>query len=198
MRVGCVVLAAGRGRRFGDNKLLQPLGDRTVLAHVLSALPRERLERIAVVASSPAVGELCGEEKIPCLLYPGGPQSESIRLGLRVMEGLDGCLFVMGDQPLCTRKSMEKLVDAFLRHPGAVVRLAWGNTPCSPVLFPKRYFSALKGLTGERGGMSALKGLEAEVIPVQAEDEEELWDVDTREDLEKISRRLGDKRRLEQ
>ena len=75
MRVGCVVLAAGRGRRFGDNKLLQPLGDRTVLAHVLSALPRERLERIAVVASSPAVGELCVEEKIPCLIYPGGPQS---------------------------------------------------------------------------------------------------------------------------
>ena len=169
-----------------------------MLAHVLSALPRERLERIAVVASSSEVEELCKEQGFVCLRYPGGPQSESIRLGLRVMEGLDGCLFVMGDQPLCTRKSMEKLLDAFSCHPGAVVRLAWGNTSCSPVLFPKRYFSALKDLTGEQGGMSALKGLEAEVIPVQAEDEAELWDVDTREDMEKIRRRLGDKRRLEQ
>ena len=196
MKIGCVVLAAGRSRRFGDNKLLQPLGDRTVLAHVLSALPRERLERIAVVASSPEVEGMCVKEKIPCLRYPGGAQSESIRLGIGLMDGLDGCLFVMGDQPLCTRKSMERMIDAFWRCPEAVIRLAWGSTLCSPVLFPQECFSALKGLTGERGGMSALKGRAARVLPVQAEDEAELWDVDTREDLEKIEQRLKDKCRL--
>lgn len=184
MKLGCVVLAAGQGRRFGDNKLLQRLGDRPVLGHVLSALPRERFAKVVVVASSQGVEELCKEQGLTCLRYSGGPQSESIRRGIAVMEGMDGCLFAMGDQPLCTRQSMEKLVDVFLNCPEAVVRLAWGETPCSPVLFPKRYFPNLQALTGEQGGMSALRGLDAEIRLVQAADEAELWDVDTRDQLE--------------
>lgn len=184
MKLGCVVLAAGQGRRFGDNKLLQSLGDRPVLGHVLSALPRERFAKVVVVASSQGVEELCSQQNLTCLRYPGGPQSESIRRGIEAMEGMDGCLFAMGDQPLCTRQSMEKLVDVFLNCPEAVVRLAWGETPCSPVLFPKRYFPNLRALTGEQGGMSALRGLDAEIRLVQAADEAELWDVDTRDQLE--------------
>ena len=186
MKLGCVVLAAGQGRRFGDNKLLQMLGDRPVLEHVLVALPRERFAKVVVVASSQGVEELCSQQNLTCLRYPGGSQSESIRLGIGTMDEMDGCLFVMGDQPLCTRESMEKLLDVFLAHPEAVVRLAWGETPCSPVLFPKRYFPNLRSLTGEQGGMSALRGLEAEIRLVQAADEAELWDVDTRTELEQI------------
>lgn len=191
MKLGCVVLAAGQGRRFGDNKLLQTLGDRPVLEYVLLALPRERFARIVVVASSQGVEELCLRQGLSCLRYSGGPQSESIRRGIAAMEGLDGCLFAMGDQPLCTRRSMEKLLDVFLAHPEAVVRLAWGKTPCSPVLFPKRYFQNLRALTGEQGGMSALRGLEAEIRLVQAAEEAELWDVDTRAQLEQIQAYLN-------
>lgn len=187
MKLGCVVLAAGQGRRFGDNKLLQVLGDRPVLGHVLSALPRKRFVRVVVVASSQGVEALCNERGFACLRYPGGPQSESIRRGIGAMDGLDGCLFVMGDQPLCTRASMGKILDAFLAHPEAVVRLAWGETPCSPVLFPASYFTALKSLNGEQGGMAAVKSLGAEIRLVQAGDEAELWDVDTPADLEKIA-----------
>lgn len=190
MKLGCVVLAAGQGRRFGDNKLLQTLGDRLVLEHVLLALPRERFARMVVVASSQGVEELCERQGLSCLRYSGGPQSESIRRGIAAMEGLDGCLFVMGDQSLCTRESMEKLLDVFLAHPEAVIRLAWGDTPCSPVLFPKRYFPNLRSLTGEQGGMSALRGLEAKIHLVQAAEEAELWDVDTRAELEKLQAHL--------
>lgn len=186
MNLGCVVLAAGRSSRFGENKLLNPLKGRAVLARVLDSLPRERFERITVVAASEGVEQLCRERQLQCLRYSGGTQSESIRLGIRAMTGLEGCLFVMGDQPLCARASMERMVEEFMAHPRAVVRLAWGKTPCSPVLFPQCCFSALEKLTGERGGMSALKGLEPEIRLVQAEDEAELWDVDTKEDLSRI------------
>ena len=52
MKLGCVVLAAGRGVRFGGNKLIRPLAGRPVLARVLDSLPREQLSSIAAVASS--------------------------------------------------------------------------------------------------------------------------------------------------
>lgn len=198
MKLGCVVLAAGKGRRFGENKLLHSLEGSPVLAHVLSNLPLARFDRIAVVVASQGVERLCREAGLSCLRYPGGPQSESIRRGIQAMEDMDGCLFVMGDQPLCTRKSMENMADVFLAHPEAVVRLAWGETPCSPVLFPQRYFQNLKCLEGERGGMSALREVEAEILLVQAAEEAELWDVDTWADLNRVAAKLREKGRSSQ
>ena len=190
MKLGCVVLAAGKSRRFGGNKLLAQLGDRPVLAHVLDSLPRERFARLSAVVSDGQVEQVCAGRGIACLRCPGGPQSESVRRGVRAMAGMDGCLFVLGDQPLCTRASLERLTDAFLARPQAVVRLAWNGRAGSPVMFPGRYFSALERLTGDRGGMAALRGLEPELLLVQAGAEEELWDADTPEALEALARRL--------
>lgn len=191
IRLGCVVMAAGQGVRFGaGNKLLQPLGGQPVLAHVLSSLPRERLCPIAAVASAPAVAALCREMDIPCLLYEGGAQSDTIRLGISAMAGTDGCMFVMGDQPLCARSSMERLADAFAARPDAVVRLAFRGRPCSPVIFPSRYYPNLAVLSGERGGMAAVAGLNPKLCLVEAEAEAELWDADTPQELERIRRYL--------
>ena len=190
MKLGCVVLAAGRGVRFGGNKLIRPLAGRPVLARVLDSLPREQLSSIAAVASSQEVAQLCREADIPCLLYGGGAQSDSIRLGLGAMEGTDGCMFVMGDQPLCSRRSMERLLKAFRRRPEAVIRLAFLGRPCSPVIFPSRYYPNLAALTGEQGGIAAVRGLNPSFLLVEAESEAELWDTDTPEELMRIEQYL--------
>lgn len=190
MKLGCVVLAAGQGVRFGGNKLICPLAGRPVLARVLDNLPREQLSSIAVVASSPGVEQLCREADIPCLRYGGGAQSDSIRLGLGAMEGTDGCMFVMGDQPLCSRRSMERLLEAFRHQPEAVVRLSFQGLPCSPVVFPRRYYPNLAALTGEQGGIAAVRGLNPIFRFVEAEEEAELWDTDTPEELTHIEHYL--------
>lgn len=190
MKLGCVVLAAGQGVRFGGNKLICPLAGRPVLARVLDSLPREQLSPIVTVASSQGVEHLCREADIPCLLYGGGTQSDSIRLGLGAMEGTDGCMFVMGDQPLCSRRSMERLLEAFRRRPEAVVRLSFQGRPCSPVVFPSRYYPNLAALTGEQGGIAAVRELNPTFHFVEAEEEAELWDTDTPEELTRIEHYL--------
>ena len=193
LKIGCVLMAAGQGTRFGGDKLLQPLGGRPLLARTLSRLPLARLDRAAAVAGSPERAALCREAGLTTLLSAGGAQSRTIRLGLEQMEGMDGCLFVMGDQPLCGRESMERLLDAFLAHPDHIVRLSWRGTGGSPTLFPSRYFPSLAALTGERGGMAAVRDLNPPIFLVEARREEELWDCDTPEDLERI-RAFWDKR----
>lgn len=190
MKLGCVVLAAGRGVRFGGNKLICPLAGRPVLSRVLDSLPREQFSSIVVVASSQEVEQLCRASGVPCLCYEGGAQSDSIRLGIGAMEETEGCMFVMGDQPLCSRRSMERLLDAFRRQPEAVVRLAFQGRPCSPVLFPSRYYPNLAALTGEQGGIAAVRGLNPTFRFVEAEEEAELWDTDTPEELTRIEHYL--------
>lgn len=190
MKLGCVVLAAGRGVRFGGNKLICPLAGRPVLSRVLDSLPREQFSSIVVVASSQEVEQLCRASGVPCLCYEGGAQSDSIRLGIGAMEETEGCMFVMGDQPLCSRRSMERLLEAFRRQPEAVVRLAFQGRPCSPVLFPSRYYPNLAALAGEQGGIAAVRGLNPTFRFVEAEEEAELWDTDTPEELIRIEHYL--------
>lgn len=188
MKIGCVVKAAGQSARFGGNKLLYPLKGTPLLAHVLRQIPRERLQKLVVVVRDPAVAALCQEEGAPCLCYPGGPQSETIRLGIQEMDGMDGCMFVMGDQPLCRRESMERLLDAFVQEPELVFRLAFQGQAGSPVVFPRRFFPQLAGLSGEQGGMAVLRGREGQVRLVEAGGPAELRDCDTREDARMLTR----------
>lgn len=186
MKVGCIIMAAGQSVRFGGNKLLHPLAGIPLLSHVLRRLPRARFYRLMAVVSSQAVADLCREEGVPFLLYGGGPQSDTIRLGVREMEGLDGCMFLMGDQPLCSQDSIERMLDTFQQEPRCVVRLSFQGCACSPVLFPSHYFPALMALTGEEGGMAVLREQKPDVRLVEARQEYELWDSDTLQDIHRL------------
>ena len=176
--LGCAVLAAGRARRFGGNKLLAQLGGRAVLERALDALPVECFGRIVVVTSDPAVTALCGAKGFPTRAYPGGPQSASIREAVMEMAGTDGCMFVNGDQPLLRPDSLRRMAAAFAEAPECVFRLAYAGTAASPVILPSSAYPALMALEGESGGMAAIRGGGWKVRTVEAERESELWDVD--------------------
>ena len=177
MRIACIVLAAGKSTRFGANKLLAPLVDRPLLVHTLDAIPRSCFSQMVAVVSDPAVEQLCRRCGVDVRVYEGGPQSKSIRLGLEKLEDADGCLFVLGDQPLCSSDSIRRLVSDFQAQPKAVHRLAYQGQPSSPTLFPAHLFPDLMELTGEHGGMAAVG--DAPVWYTEAAGPHELWDADT-------------------
>ena len=186
LKIGCVVLAAGQSRRFGRNKLLEPLAQKPVLLHVLDMLPRESLDRLVAVVGSPEAAQLCCDAGMSIRFNKVGPLSHTIRLGIQAMEGMDGCLFVMGDQPLCTTVSIRRILAAFGSVSNDVLRLSNCSGPGSPVLFPQRLFGALATLAGEQSGMKAVKKGIDRVHLVQADYEFELWDADTPEDRAKL------------
>ncbi|HIT34209.1 MAG TPA: nucleotidyltransferase family protein [Candidatus Faecousia intestinigallinarum] len=186
MNIGCIVMAAGQSRRFGGNKLLADLQGRPLLAHTLENIPRDAFARLLTVVSDQNVAALCHRLSMPCLCYPGGMQSETVRQGLSQMLDMDGCLFLLGDQPLCSASSIRNLLNAFRETPEAVCRLAYCGRPGSPVLFPKRLFPGLLALTGEQGGMAAARG-DSRIRFVEALCPEELWDADTPEALCRIA-----------
>lgn len=196
MKLGCVIMAAGKGRRFGKNKLLELVAGVPLLTRTIRQIPKEAFASLVAVVSSDGAAQLCRREGVRVLQYSGGAQSDTIRLGIHEMADMDGCLFVMGDQPLCNRRSMERMITAFQEDENTVVRLSWKGTASSPVLFSKALFSELGSLTGEQGGASILQRRpEVRVRLVEADSPEELWDSDTREDLERIQNRLLERKR---
>ena len=41
LKIGCVLLAAGEGKRFGGKKLMVLLNGKPILEHILSVVPKD-------------------------------------------------------------------------------------------------------------------------------------------------------------
>ncbi len=204
LTLGCLLLAAGQGRRFGSNKLLAPFHyggeEKPLISFAMETLKAFReltasgekgiRADIFVLTGSPEIAALAEKTGLPCRPCPVGAKSDTIRFGLTPPESdrWDGCLFQTADQPLLTPESLVRLSLAFASDPERPFRLSFQGRQGNPVIFPRSFFPALRCLSGETGGSVLLSGGRREPGLVEASFEAELWDVDTREDLEKLEK----------
>jgi molybdenum cofactor cytidylyltransferase len=114
-----------------------------------------------------------------------------MRTGLEALfPGVTGFLFMPADQPLVEPDTLCRLASRFLENPSRAVRLGYGDTPGSPVLFPAACREALLAYRGDRGGMDVLREQRVPCDIVQATYAWELWDVDTPEGMEALRKVL--------
>ena len=109
--------------------------------------------------------------------------SAGIRLGLAAMDGMDGVLFSVCDQPWLTAGSVRRLLDTFRAAPQSICALAWQGRRGNPVVFPRALFPALAALTGDTGGGAVLRQYPERLRLVEAGSPQELRDIDTQADL---------------
>ncbi len=184
--LGCLVMASGQSKRFGSNKLLTPFGDVSLLEYTLSHIPTHLFQKCVVVTRSKvccSIAERCGFDVV---LHSMPYRSDTLRLGIEQMKGLDGCLVVQADQPLCSQQSYTALINGFQDNPNGFFRLGWKNISASPVLFPALSFASLCSLPQKSGGAAALPKDPNKITVISALSQWELQDVDTLEDLQKL------------
>ena len=190
MKLGCVIMASGEGKRFGSNKMLADIYSEPLIQRTIESVPKGF--DVVVTTRWSQVAEICRELRCVCALHDGALRSESVRAGLAcgAERNWKGCLFLPGDQPLVSSDSFEAMVRAFdecgRKH---LVRLACNGEPSSPVLFPAEQFDALMRLEGKDGGGSILKG-RVDVALVEAR-AYELWDVDTAKGQRRIAEHIA-------
>ena len=113
-----LVLAAGRSRRMGTQKLLLPFAGSTVIGHIVDQIAGSAVERIYVVVASDqaAIAAALSGRAAQVVVNPG-PDSEmldSVRCGLRALpSACRAVLVVLGDQPGITPALVDALVGAF-------------------------------------------------------------------------------------
>ncbi len=187
--IACVVLASGIGRRFGANKLLKELDGKPLVQHILDITTNILAERVTITRHS-EIKNICDERAIACVLHSEPYLSDTVRLGVEYIEAqqknIQGILFATADQPLLKQNTLIRLCASFLQQPEKIHRLYFNDIPGNPIIFPLRMAAELKHLPQDKGGSVLAKKYPELVIKVQAQDKNELFDIDTKEDLRKL------------
>lgn len=170
LKLGCVVMAAGNARRFGENKLAAQWEGKTLIRRALEAVPSELFHSVVVVTQYPEVMDLAGEFSFAAIhnRHPDWGISHTIELGLTALRDCDAVLFQVSDQPLLRRETVASLVRFYLAHPGKIAALGHNGVRGNPCLFPARFFPELMELNEDHGGSTVIRRHEEDLI---------LWEV---------------------
>lgn len=178
-----MLLAAGRGTRFGGAKLAAELDGKPVLRHaadMLRALPFAA--HIAVIGSAtPDPGDYATVLLDP----PDAPQAQSLALGIGAARdtGARAVLVALADMPLVPAEHITALIAAF---DGDRIGSRGAAAVMPPALFGARHFDTLCALPGDRGAGALLR--DAPCLPLSTDQE---LDIDRPEDLARAAQILG-------
>ena len=258
-------MASGVGARFGCNKLMAELCDAPLVGHVVRATDGLFSRRV-VVTRHADVASLCETLGAQVILHDEPCRNDTVRLGMKAMDGCDTVTFVQGDQPLIRPASIAALLRAAERDAAGAVRrdaagrgvadvagcdavgaaladtaeggvaedyamgldavecdvdaaagcdaaesdvagavkhdaagcnaavssvariwrTSFDGVPGAPVLFPSWAFDELRSLPRGKGGGFVAKAHAEYVRTIEVSSEWELFDVDTRDDLEQL------------
>lgn len=203
LKHGCIVMASGVGARFGGNKLMAELCDAPLVGHVVRATDGLFSRRV-VVTRRADVAALCETLGAQVILHDEPCRNDTVRLGMEAMNGCDTVTFVQGDQPLIRPASIAALLRAAERDAAGAAkhdavgcnaaesgvariwRTSFDGVPGAPVLFPSWAFDELRSLPRGKGGGFVAKTHAECVRTIEVSSEWELFDVDTRDDLEQL------------
>ena len=166
-RIAVVLMASGYSERFGSNKLLEPFGNRCLFTYAVDlACASDAAMKIIVTRYEPIkhyVKENAPKMDIVWNDHPERGISESIHLGIRYLrqskdyEKYAGCCFMVCDQPLLQKQSLQKLFESFYRNPEGIHMCVTKEREGNPVIFPKILFEELMALEGDKGGKRMAK-----------------------------------------
>jgi CTP:molybdopterin cytidylyltransferase MocA len=188
-RIGCVILAAGAGRRFGGPKQIAIWRERPLLDWVLdAALAVPALHPVVVVlgAHATAVRAAVDLSEVTVVEAPDWEegQAASLRAGVAALGEVDGAVVLLGDMPFVTPQVVAGAMDHLSARCDAV-RTVYRGRPSHPVVLGARLLARVGSLRGDVGARELMA--EMRVRTWEAGHLCDPTDIDTREQLEVLA-----------
>jgi molybdenum cofactor cytidylyltransferase len=204
-----IVLAGGSSSRMGAgrHKLLLPLGNRPVIAHVVDAAIASQARPIIIVLGHQAAGvraALAYAAITPELIFVENPayqsgMSSSLRVGIQALQNfcairnpeqqspeIDGALILLGDLPLITPQIINTLIETRRATGQPVVAPQYSGQRGHPMLFASSLFPELLDVTGDEGGRTVVARHRNAIATVELGDNQANFDVDTWEAYQQV------------
>jgi molybdenum cofactor cytidylyltransferase len=176
-----ILLAAGRGSRFGANKLLHPLEDGTPMAlaaarNLKAAIP----DVLAVVnGQSLELASLLEQAGLTVSVCPDAAEGmgASLAWGVAQSKAADGWLIALADMPWIRPDTILAVVLS-VTGPGVIAAPTYQGRRGHPVAFGRNHGPALMGLAGDQGARRVLEASAPAIRLCPCEDSGVLRDID--------------------
>jgi molybdenum cofactor cytidylyltransferase len=183
--VSAVVLAAGASSRMGEQKLLLPLGDESIIRRTVRQVCDTGVDEVLVIVGHEherIVKELEGLPIRHALneRYREG-MGTSFRTAVEHLGGSSAAMFALADQPFVSTKEYRQVIDTFLERSPAIVSVRYGDVTAPPHMFDKALFPELAQLV--HGARPVLERHTDRRVVLQFP-AELLQDIDTPEDYD--------------
>ncbi|MXQ13166.1 nucleotidyltransferase family protein [Microvirga makkahensis] len=187
--VAAILLAAGRGTRFGDEpKLLAQVGGKSLVRHAAEAAIRSTADPVVVVTGHLGEEVAAALEGLPVrivrnALYAQG-LSTSLKAGFSALpRRARAAIVLLGDMPFVTAGLIDALAAAWRDggEPAALVPTLNGRRG-NPVVLSRALQGEIESLSGDAGAGPVLRG-RPDVLEWPTTDPAVAQDIDTREEL---------------
>ncbi len=190
MKIGCVLLAAGSGKRFGGDKLRHII-DGVSIAERACQLHAGLQYAVSVLVSRPADSFLSTlADKYDFMLAINERAAQGIGTSaaagaaalLSLDPSIDGALFAVCDQPYLKQETVAALLSRFQKSPMSIVAPVCGSNRGNPVIFPRELLLEFASLNGDIGGGAIIRAHSDMLTTVEIENPAEFIDIDTKMD----------------
>ena len=196
-KISAIIMASGKSKRMGTNKLLLEYRGITFIENTLEKVLNENFYELAIVISDKKVRKKCQDyikksEKDEKKIYivdnkkSEKGQSESIKIGLKTLGKCDGYMFFSCDQPFLTSDTIKKILQNF-KTKGITIP-EYNGKRSLPVIFGKNFKNELLKLEGDTGGKTVISNHPDKIKIVEIENSDEGRDIDTKEDYEMLKK----------
>lgn len=185
---GCVIMASGLGTRFGQNKLMTSVFDKPLISHIVSTTQPLFVQSV-VVTRHVSVQTFCDSINQAVILHDFPNRNDTTRLGTQYLmaQSVDNIIFFQGDQPFVSSDTIITMLLCAKNTSDKIIRLSYNGLDCAPMLFPKCFFDSLTKLPDRKGGNYIAQNHPDSIIRVEAFNEIETIDIDTPDDITKIT-----------
>ena len=196
--ISAIVLAAGRSRRMGAQKLLLPLDGQPVITRVVDEVLGSPVDEVLVVVGSDAnrVKQALEGRRVRLVVNPRaeGDMLSSVRCGLMaVPEQCTAALVVLGDQPGISAAVVAELARAFRTGNRGIVVPTFDGKRGHPLLFSAGYRNEVLTRYDELGLRGLLHAHPDDVSEIQVSTPEVIEDMDLPEDYQRMILRSSDR-----
>lgn len=199
VKIPGLVLAAGRGKRFGQSsKMLAAVDGRPVLRHVVESALASRLDPVILILGAGAEDGLKAIEGLddPRLRVVFNPawstgKASSFEVGLReVPADAPGVVALLGDMPRVPAWLVERVIAEFELSGSLTFPIypgTGGPVKGHPTAYPRELFGEIGRLVGDDTAMAAVRAHWGEAVKIPLDDGSTQADIDTAQDLELLN-----------
>lgn len=197
MKIGGIILAAGKSSRMGNFKPLLPFKGKTIIENTVLSLLLGGADNIVVVTGRNAqqVEEVLKDYNVRSVRnadYENTHMLDSILLGLKELMDTDAVFILPGDIPDVKPETVRQLKEVFIKGNYDVIYPCFKGRKGHPPLIRNTCFKAISKYEGSGGLRGILSFFEDNSVLVETEDSGSITDIDYKEDYKKLLHKYGE------